>query len=292
MKTSFISKSLLLLTSIVILGFVTGCNKSETDPKYQIGEYVKHVDDLTAVIHFNADLDEWYLSYSIPSSLDSVHDFYPGTLDKTYQQEDMKVVFSGEVYQMDYKSITSTTESFKIVLSTIREWTENDDKLGYWRKDKFIEFQIADPNVFLVQPRLNDSPISAEKMKEFFPSIGVEAIISGGGYKDRFIVSALELPQHQDMFVSPQYKISNVDWLYVLPQINFKLASEEALDAILQKYGERLTQATPLTDGSTIHRYNCDFSTAEEVLRLATKIHFEPSVIWCEPNMMAPIIFD
>ena len=291
MKTSFISKSLLLLTSIVMLGFVTSCDKTETEPKYQVGEYVKHVDDLTAYVHFNEELGEWYLSYFILGSFDPVHDFYPGELDKAYQQEDMKVVFSGDIYNIDYKNTIPTTESFRIVLSSIREWTEEDDKLGYWAKDEFIEFQIADTNVFLVQPRLNENPVSSERLKEILTSIGVENIISGG-YKDRYLVRASERPLHQTLYVSDQYKTSTADWIYVLPQISFKLASEESLDAILQKYGEYLIQAAPLTNGSTIHRFNCNVITSAEVLRLAAKIHKESTVLWCEPNLSARIIWD
>lgn len=291
MRTSFITKCLMLLVSVAIVGITASCDDSESEPKYQVGDFVKHVEELTAFVRFNEELGEWYLDYHIPGTIDSVHVFYPGPLDKVYQQEDMKVVFSGDVYNIDYKNTIPTTESFRIVLSSIREWTEEDDKLGFWAKREFIEFQIADPNMFLVQPRLNENPVSSERLKEILTSIGVEDIISGG-YEDRYIVRATERPLHQALYVSDQYKMSTSDWIYVLPQISFKLASEESLDAILQKYGEYLIQAAPLTNGSTIHRFNCNVITSAEVLRLAAKIHKESTVLWCEPNLSARIIWD
>jgi hypothetical protein len=290
MKTSFLSKSLLLLTSIVMLGFVTSCDKTETEPKYQVGEYVKHVEELTAFVRFNEELGEWYLYYHIPGSIDSVHDFYPGELDKAYQQEDMKVVFSGDIYNIDYKNTIPTTESFRIVLSSIREWTEEDDKLGYWAKDEFIEFQIADPNVFLVQPRLNENPVSSERLKEILTSIGVENIISEW-YKDRYIVRTSERPLHQTLYVSDQYKTSTADWIYVLPQICLSLETEDSLDAILRKYGEHLIEQED-SPNHGLHRFNCDVITSAEVLRLAAKIHIEPTVKWCEANKIVPTILD
>lgn len=289
MKTSFY-KSILLLASIFALGFVNSCDKTETEPKYQVGEYVKHVDDLTAYVHFNEELGEWYLSYFILGSFDPVHDFYPGELDKAYQQEDMKVVFSGDIYNIDYKNTIPTTESFRIVLSSIREWTEEDDKLGYWAKDEFIEFQIADPNVFLVQPRLNENPVSSERLKEILTSIGVENIISEW-YKDRYIVRASERPLHQTLYVSDQYKTSTSDWIYVLPEICLSLETEDSLDAILRKYGEHLIEQED-SPNHGLHRFNCDVITSAEVLRLAAKIHIEPTVKWCEANKIVPTILD
>ena len=294
MKASFISKNLLLLVSIVMLGIVTSCDKSESEPMYQVGEYVKHVDDLTAVIHYNEVLGEWYLSYSVPNTLDSVYNFYPGTLDKAFQQEGMKVVFSGEVYSIDYKSSTATTESFKIVLSSIREWKEEDDKLGYWYEDRFIAFQMGDPKKFLVQARCTDNPASQEEVEEILMSIGVETITAHSFY-NLYYVEAQTRPQHPALFVSPQYKTStaDTDWLYVLPQIFICVATEEALAETLEKYGEhlKLTGSDP-TAGGTIYRFDSDFATSEEVLRLTAKIHKEPEVIWCESRKLTPIILD
>ena len=300
MKISFITKNFLLLVSIVILGFVTSCEKSGTEPMYQVGEYVKHVDDLTAFVRFNEELGEWYLYYHIPGSIDSVHDFYPGELDKAYQQEDMKVVFSGDIYNIDYKNTIPTTESFRIVLSSIREWTEEtketeeEDKLGYWYEDKFIAFQMGDPKKFLVQARCTDNPASQEEVEEILLSLGVETITAHGFY-NLYYVEAQTRPQHPALFVSPQYKTSTAetDWLYVLPQIFICVATEEALAATLEKYGEHLelTGFSPAI-GGTIYRFNSDFATSEEVLRLTAKIHKEPEVIWCESRKLAPIILD
>ena len=291
MKTSFITKCLLLMASIAIVGITASCDDSGSEPKYQVGDYVKHVEELTAFVRFNEELGEWYLDYHIPGTIDSVHDYYPGTLDKAYQQEGMKVVFSGDVYNIDYKNTIPTTESFRIVLSSIREWTEDDDKLGYWAKSEFIEFQIADPNVFLVQPRLNENPVSSERLKEILTLlIGVENIISGG-YKDCYFVRASERPLHQALYVSDQYKTSTSDWIYVLPEICLSLETEGSLDAILRKYGEHLTEQED-SPKHGLHYFNCDVITSAEVLRLAAKIHLEPTVKWCEANKIVPAILD
>ena len=172
----------------------------------------------------------------------------------------------------------------------VQEETEDDGKIGYWVHDKFIEFQIADPNVFLVQARYIDNPVSQEELPEILTSLGVKNIFAND-YNKRYYVEAETRPQHPGLFVTPQFKTSTSDWLFIVPEITLSLVTEESLDAILQKYGKHLTEQDN-SPSHGMHRFNCDFATSEEVLRLAAKIHQEPTVNWCTANMIAPIIFD
>lgn len=204
MKISFISKSLLVMVSIVILGFVTSCDKSESEQE------------------------------------------------------------------------TSEMEPETFV------------KLGYWFGEEFIELHVAEPNIFYVQPRLSDSPISEEKLEEILTSMNVTSMMPRV-LNNGFLVEMLARPQHPALYVSDRYTTEGSDGLWVIPRITLCVASDEELDGILEKYGELLTQTDyrKVSTSGCVYRFTCDLATSAEVLMLASSIHSEPTVKWCEPSKMS-----
>lgn len=166
---------------------------------------------------------------------------------------------------------------------------EVPSKLGYWYHDQFIELQQDNSNIYFVQPRLTNSPISKKKVEKILSSLHVE-------YFDRmdsegsFMVTSTKRPKHSDLYVSDHYQlVSSSSRLYVLPQICIHLDKEGSLDAILKKHGKHLTLKETINrpDDSHIYYLDCDFMTSAEVLRLAAEIHDEPTIIWSEPNMLS-----
>lgn len=306
MKTFFYKKGIILLATLFVAGITLSCHdaddgeeqeeqmdQEESRWKFKIGKFVKHVDDITATVHFNQTLDEWYLMYHIPFTIDSVHNYYSyGGLGK-FEQEDLKVVLSGDVYEINIKSEIAGNENFCVAVTSIREWTE-DDRLGYWYFDDFIELLCCDPNAYYVQARATENPISQERVEEILTSLGAEITYAERNY---FLVNAKQRPVHPDLFVSPKYKPIDRRWgdseLWVNPRISIKLNEGASLDEVLSKYGAHIrVKESSVESPYSPYRFDCDLSTAEEILRLAATIHLDPDVNWCEPSKMARIILD
>lgn len=307
MKTNLLKSRLIMLAALFVAGITMSCSvdadkeeqeeqevEGQAAPRYQVGDFVKHVDDITATVHFNPTLDEWYLMYHVPFTIDSVHNYYLSELDKTFQQEDLKVVFSGDVYETDLKSHVAGYANYSVALTSIRAWTE-DDRLGYWYFDDFIELLCCEPDAYYVQARATENPISIERVEEILTSLGAEITYSAG--TNFFLVNAAQRPVHPDLFVSPKYKPIDSRWgdseLWINPRISIKLNEGASLDEVLSKYGAHLRERERIAESpNPPYRFDCDLPTAEEILRLAATIHLDPNVNWCEPSMAVKIILD
>lgn len=174
--------------------------------------------------------------------------------------------------------------------SNDEEWTKSE-QLGYWYHDNFIELTCSNPNLFLVQARATQRPISTERVEKILKSLGAEEIHNSGA--EYFFVTAKKRPSHPDLFVSQQYKHASSsnsrDWLYICPQISMRLNEGASVDDILDKYGKHLKVKDKVVSPSTsvLYHFDCDLSTSEDILKLAAAIHVEPSVKWCEPNKLS-----
>ena len=179
--------------------------------------------------------------------------------------------------------------------SNDEEWTKSE-QLGYWYNDQFIELTCSSTNLFLVQARATDNPISTKKVEKILKSLGAEEIHNSGA--EYFFVTAKTRPSHPDLFVSQQYKhASNSngrDWLYICPQISMRLNEGASVDDILNKYGKHLKVKEKVVSPSTsvLYTFDCDLSTSEDILKLAAAIHVEPSVKWCEPDKLSNLRHD
>lgn len=309
MKTFYLKNSIVLLAALFVAGITMSCSvdnddeeqeqqeKEMPDPKapgYQVGDFFKHIDDITATVHFNQTLGEWYLMHHVPFTIDSVHNYYPSELDKTFQQEGLKVVFSGDVYEINLKSEVAGYANYSVTLTSIRAWTE-DDRLGYWYFDDFIELLCCEPDVYFVQARATENPISIERVEEILTSLGAEITYSAG--TNFFLVNAAQRPVHPDLFVSPKYKPIDSRWgdseLWINPRISIKLNEGASLDEVLSKYGAHLRERERIAESpNPPYRFDCDLPTAEEILRLAATIHLDPNVNWCEPGMSNTVVLD
>lgn len=316
MKTLFFKKGIMLLATLFVAGITLSCHDADDEQEeqekeiekqietqnqkqstYQVGDFVKHIDDITAVVSFNQDLNEWYLQFHVPLTIDVIYQYYPSKLDEKFQQEGAKVVFSGDVYETSIHSGIARLECYRVILTSIREWTVNDvqRKVGYWYSDDFIELVCCDPNAYLVQARATKNPISYERVEEILTSLGAEITYSSG--TSFFFVHAEQRPVHPDLFVSPEYKPIDRRWgdseLWINPSISIKLNEGASWEEVLSKYGAHLREKEQMVEmPKELRSFDCDLPTAEVVMRLAATIHIDPDVNWCAPSIMAKIIFD
>ena len=318
MKTFFYKKGIILLATLFVAGITLSCHDADDEQEeqeefkkeigsqnqkksaYQVGDFVEHIDDITAIVSFNQNLNEWYLRFIIPQAIDAVYHCYPSKLDEKFLQEGTKVVFSGDVYETSIRSAIAKVESYRVIITSIHEWTVDDlhGKVGYWYNDQFLELICCDPNTYFVQARATENPISQKRVEEILTSLGAEITVSGSNY---CFVNAEQRPVHPDLYVSPTYKPKDSPWreygeLWIGPRIYVCLNEGASWDEILSKYGTHLR----LREGESIvenpnyltHNFDCDLPTAEEILRLSTTIHLDHDVKWCEAAKTAKIILD
>ena len=315
MKTLFFKKGIILLATLFVAGITLSCHDADDEQEeqekeiekqietqnqkqstYQVGDFVKHIDDITAIVTFNQNLNEWYLRFRVPLTIDNVNHCYPSKLDEKFQQEGAKVVFSGDLFETSIRSASAGVESYRVVLTSIHEWTVNDmqGKVGYWYSDDFIELVCCDPNAYLVQARATKNPISYERVEEILTSLGAEITYSSG--TSFFFVHAEKRPVHPDLFVSPKYKPIDPwggDELWINPSISIKLNEGASWEEVLSKYGAHLREKEQMVEmPKELRSFDCDLPTAEVVMRLAATIHIDPDVNWCDPSKIVKIIFD
>ena len=316
MKTLFFKKGIILLATLFVAGITLSCHDADDEQEeqekelekqidsqnqkqsaYQVGDFVEHIDDITALVFFNQILNEWYLQFHVPQTIDVVYQYYPSKLDEEFLQEGMKVVFSGDVYETSIRSGIAGLECYRIILTSIHEWTVDDlqGRLGYWYFDDFIELLCCEPDAYYVQARATEDPISIERVEEILTSLGAEITYYSG--TSFFFVNATQRPVHPDLFVSPKYKPIDRRWgdseLWINPRISIKLNEGASLDEVLSKYGAHLrVREKSVESPNSPYRFDCDLPTAEEVLRLAATIHLDPDVNWCEPSKLSQIYLD
>ena len=154
-----------------------------------------------------------------------------------------------------------------------------NDRLGYWVKGEFIEFEQKDSTFFYVQYKASDySSVDVETLLR--STSGITSVMAFGN--KCYVITAegnLSLP---GFYVSAGYRTANLDGVIVLPEIALELTDKSNLDDLLSKYGGILTVSNNI---GTTYRFNCNLLTSEEVLRLAARLYHEDYVLWCEPNL-------
>ena len=75
-------------------------------------------------IYYNEVISRWYISIHVEGTIDSVNCYYPLDMSSEFQQEGLRVIFSGNVYEMDSSllnnySVPAGTECFMIDLLDI-----------------------------------------------------------------------------------------------------------------------------------------------------------------------------
>ena len=135
MKTIRLKNIILLLATLFVAGITASCHDADVEldqqnqkpSMYHIGDYVEHVDELVAFVKYNTELKEWYLMYSVPRTFDVVYRYFPAQLDKAFQKELLMVRFSGDVYETDIPTPIAGYKNYRIVLTSIHEWTDDGD---------------------------------------------------------------------------------------------------------------------------------------------------------------------
>lgn len=70
----------------------------ETATTIQAGEHIGSIRSAIGRVHFNADLGHWYIAVSDYGTYDSVTYYYAVSLEESFREENLEVVFSGEYY--------------------------------------------------------------------------------------------------------------------------------------------------------------------------------------------------
>lgn len=101
--------------------------QSEGQTSAQEPVFIKSVSDMTGTVIYCEPLDCWYISYVVPNTIDSVLDFFPSSLDDSLKQENLKVQFSGDLYEVLNEDILAYfglggTELYSISLTFIRTY--------------------------------------------------------------------------------------------------------------------------------------------------------------------------
>ena len=89
-------------------------------------EHLGCIEEKSGTMHFDGFRKSWSIVCPVPGSYDSVFIYYPIELDESFMSEGLKVVFSGDYYNMpedseksDYKIIVWGHEYYMIKLSNI-----------------------------------------------------------------------------------------------------------------------------------------------------------------------------
>lgn len=163
MKTIDLKEGIILLAALFVSGITLSCTDDDEgklqDPlvlqeeikeqnhkpsQYEVGNFVEHINNVIASVHYNQTLGEWYLRYHIPNTIDYFRNCYPSELHEAFQHEGFKVLFSGDVYDTDIKSEIAGVENLRVVLTSIRECNiSSDNNLLLISSETFSETGIV-----------------------------------------------------------------------------------------------------------------------------------------------------
>ena len=100
---------------LLLLSIIISCNNKEIN-----NETSFQVNNLQGAIHFNNEVERWYISVSTYGTIDEVKMFFPNNMDNNFNKEGYNVVFSGNAFECDENiHIPAGYEYFCIELTTI-----------------------------------------------------------------------------------------------------------------------------------------------------------------------------
>lgn len=90
------------LSLLAMMLFLPACSSEEKLSTCHCEKnLVKTVEQVSGTMRYEDRLGKWYIEHGIPFSIDAVDDYFPDKLDKKFKQEGMKVLVSGDVYEMN-----------------------------------------------------------------------------------------------------------------------------------------------------------------------------------------------
>ena len=72
-----------------------------SDDDLDAGSYIQTVSDVRGRLDYNAQVEKWCIAVSEPGTIDEVLTYYPEEMPKEFRKQNMKVVFSGQVYELN-----------------------------------------------------------------------------------------------------------------------------------------------------------------------------------------------
>ena len=149
-------------------------------------------------------------------------------------------------------------------------------QLGYWYHNSFIELQAIDKSVLFVKNNaLKDFNI------EFSLKEKLELIRQ---INDGYIVRTESPEILMGHFVSDIYKAENRDHentIIVLPRIALQFKKKVDVSSFIESY-HNLISLEDIRRGTYI--FSCNVSSSDEVLKIASELHNNRLVKWCDPE--------
>lgn len=116
-----------LLASGVFLTMAVACSDAHDDDntdeivnkqEQEIGPVLGHVSDESGVVGNDADLG-WYLRSVVDGSYDSAVDYFPVDMPDSLMKSDMRVVFSGDLFEMSEQPSIGGLAYYRIKLTNV-----------------------------------------------------------------------------------------------------------------------------------------------------------------------------
>jgi hypothetical protein len=105
-------KTLSFTAILLMLAGVISCKKGTNDKICDCNNKTNPVEivDMEGVIHFNEDIQEWYISVYEQNTYDVMQLFLPCNINDAYKKVNKKILFSGTVFDLSIK-INAPAES-------------------------------------------------------------------------------------------------------------------------------------------------------------------------------------
>ena len=100
MKKILISGILTICLGMYLVSCSNSDDKENNSPSLHGNNIVKTIDNLSGFMRYNQELELWYIYYADFGVSDEMDRFYSDQFSKEFQQEGMRVVFSGDVYDI------------------------------------------------------------------------------------------------------------------------------------------------------------------------------------------------
>lgn len=96
-----INNNILYTLLFVLLSLCGSCSKNDNIESSDTSVVIYNVNSLFGTIRYNNNISRWFISTNLEGTIDCGVLYFPFSLESKYQEEGMRVIFSGEVYKMN-----------------------------------------------------------------------------------------------------------------------------------------------------------------------------------------------
>lgn len=100
---------------------------------------------------------------------------------------------------------------------------------------------------------------------------------------NRFIISGKGYKTETNDYTSYAYSTNDQNRIFVLPRIVCKLKNGQKIDAILNKYKDKVITER-INENKVILR--CLSNNSNEILQIVSELEYMTELDWCEPEML------